>query len=382
VARKRYVSQTIWNDTKSMTADIIDRIYECALVPELWPDVLKDVSALVDGFGSVLFAVRGRQQLDWTASDKLKGIFQSYVTDGWFDRCTRRVCLFSKSQPTFLTEHDFFSDQELDNNPIYRDFFRPHGLGWSAGTGLPLPSGDSIIFSFEREFNNGPLETDHIAILNGLRPHLARSALISARLGLQTAKGANHALEMMGLPVFILGLGGTVIECNSLVESLTPHIQWRARDKLALNDKHANILLQDCLASIDTQSRSGVLSFPLRDPEGNAVLVAHVVPLKRSANDFFVKSYALLVITPVTARRAPPVELLRSLFDLTPSEARVARSLAAGESLDEIAVSGKVSKNTIRSQLQQVLEKTGCTRQSEVTALLSNIAINPEPTKA
>ena len=37
--------------------------------------------------------------------------------------------------------------------------------------------------------------------------------------------------------------------------------------------------------------------------------------------------HAMLVITPVTTRRAPPVELLRSLFDLTPSEARVARSM-------------------------------------------------------
>ena len=51
------------------------------------------------------------------------------------------------------------------------------------------------------------------------------------------------------------------------------------------------------------------------------------------------------------------MELLRSLFDLTPSEARVARGLAAGDSLDDIAASGSVSRNTVRSQLQQVLEK-------------------------
>ena len=80
-----------------------------------------------------------------------------------------------------------------------------------------------------------------------------------------------------------------------------------------------------------------------------------------------------MVATPVTAGRAPPVEVLRSLFDLTPSEARVARGLAAGESLDNIAESGGVSRNTVRAQLQKVMDKIGCTRQAEVTALLSSV---------
>jgi DNA-binding CsgD family transcriptional regulator len=97
------------------------------------------------------------------------------------------------------------------------------------------------------------------------------------------------------------------------------------------------------------------------------------VPIKRTANDIFGRSYALLVATPVTAGRAPPVELLRSLFDLTPAEARVARGLAAGESLDDIAENGGVSRNTVRSQLQKVMDKIGCTRQAEVTALLSSV---------
>jgi DNA-binding CsgD family transcriptional regulator len=88
-------------------------------------------------------------------------------------------------------------------------------------------------------------------------------------------------------------------------------------------------------------SESPVNSFPLRGEDGRAELVAHLVPIRRAAHDIFARS--------------PPVELLRSLFDLTPSEARVARSLDTGDSLDDIAASGGVSRNTVRSQLQQVL---------------------------
>lgn len=81
-------------------------------------------------------------------------------------------------------------------------------------------------------------------------------------------------------------------------------------------------------------------------------------------------------MTPVTLPQAPPVELVQSLFDLTPAEARVARSLSAGETVDEIASTGGVSLNTIRTQVRGVLEKTGCRRQAEVVALLGGIAVS------
>jgi DNA-binding CsgD family transcriptional regulator len=64
---------------------------------------------------------------------------------------------------------------------------------------------------------------------------------------------------------------------------------------------------------------------------------------------------------------------VQSLFDLTPAEARVARSLASGKTVEAIATEGGVSLNTVRTHVRGVLEKTGCTRQAEVIALLSGI---------
>ena len=77
----------------------------------------------------------------------------------------------------------------------------------------------------------------------------------------------------------------------------------------------------------------------------------------------------------IRLERAPQIDLLRSLFDLTPAEGRVAQGLATGLTLEEIAEAGGVSSNTVRNQLRKVLEKTGCTRQAEVAALLANVAI-------
>ncbi|MDR3395305.1 MAG: LuxR C-terminal-related transcriptional regulator [Parasulfuritortus sp.] len=357
-----------------MTAELIDRIYECSVVPELWPDVLDKLAHLVDASGGLLFSVRERV-LNWTSSSTLCDVFQSYVNDGWFSQCTRRVCLFSKNQPTFLVEHDFWTQEELDENPIYRDFFRPRGLGWSAGTGLMMPTGDNIVFSIERQFTRGPIEDERVQALNELRPHLARAALIAARLGLRSAKGANDTLAVLGLPALVMDESGVVIEANALMAGLSEHVQWHAYNRISLTDEAANSLLLSSLPALKATADASVNSFAIRDKNGQAAMVAHIVPIRRSAHDIFGHSYALLIVTPVTSRKAPPVELLRSLFDLTPSEARVARALATGESLDDIATSGSVTRNTVRSQLQQVMEKMGCTRQAEVTALLANIAL-------
>jgi len=361
-----------------MKTELIDRIYESSFAPALWPGVLDDIAGLTGCRGGLLFSVRGKV-LNWTASENLSHVFQSYVKDGWFPRCTRRVCLFGQTQPGFFVEHDFWTADQLDNNPIYRDFFRPHGLGWSAGTGLWMPTGDHVVFSVEREHSRGPIEKNNVALLNELRPHLARSALVTARLGLQAATGANSALTSMGLPALLLDQWGTVIEANHLIERLRDHVQWTAQNRVALTDARANELLATAMAGLDGGSDLTVRSFPLRDSDDRPAMVAHIVPIRRTAHDIFAGSYALLVLTPVTAPAAPQIELMRSLFDLTASEARVARGLAAGETLDEIAATGGVAISTVRSQLRSVLQKTGCSRQAELVALLANVTLDRTP---
>jgi len=103
-------------------------------------------------------------------------------------------------------------------------------------------------------------------------------------------------------------------------------------------------------------------------------MVAHIIPIRLSARDIFVRCGAALVLTPVNLPQAPPVELVQSLFDLTPAEARVARGLASGKTVDAIARDGGTSANTIRTHVRGVLEKTGCNRQVDIVALLTAIS--------
>ena len=95
-------------------------------------------------------------------------------------------------------------------------------------------------------------------------------------------------------------------------------------------------------------------------------MVAPVIPIRGVVRDLFACCAGVLVPTPVTLLNAPPVEPVQPLLDLTPAEAKIARSLVVGATVDEIAAGSNTSSNTVRIQVRGVLEKTG-RRLAEVT---------------
>jgi len=357
-----------------MDPDLVDRIYECSFVPELWPRVLDELAQIAEAAGGTLTLVNAKTKvLKWAASAQLHEGVEAFVRDGWILRSQRAPLLFGARHAGFLTEHDLGTDEVIDADPFYRQYLRPNGYGWCAATAIALPTADRLVLTVERKYVRGPVERAIVNQLDALRPHLARTALMSARLQLERARMASETLAALGLPALVLNEQGKVLAANSLVDSLQDCVCWRALDRVSLKDGTANKFLHDAIAAIDVES-GRLRSFPVRDAGAEAMMVAHVIPIRLSARDIFARCAAALVLTSVTVPQAPPVELVHSLFDLTPAEARVARNLAAGKTVEDIASDGGVSLATVRKQVRGVLEKTGCNRQVEVVALLTGIA--------
>jgi DNA-binding CsgD family transcriptional regulator len=357
----------------SMDLQLIDKIYESSFVPEVWPGVLDELGLIAEGTGGSLYITKADVQY-WAASPGARERAERGVTQGWFRRGQFAGRTFSARHAGFLTESDIFTSDEWDLEPICRDFWRPQGIGWVVGTAIPIPTGENVIFLMTRRTERGPFERAVVQKLDELRPHLARSALMSARLQLERARIAGETLALIGVPALVLNEQGKVLAANHLIEAMTGYIHWRAQDRVSLKDGGADKLLREAIATLDRESGQAVRSFPVRDVDAETTMVAHILPIRRTARDIFIRCAAVLAMTPVTLPQAPPVELVQSLFDLTPAEARVARSLAAGETVEDIAAASGVARSTIRTHLRCVLEKTGCHRQAEVVALLTGIS--------
>ena len=359
-----------------MDQKLINEIYECSFAPDLWPNVLDQLARIADAFGGTFFVATSTRVQSWTASEPLRAGLELFAKTDLVTRGGRVARLRAAQHAGFLGEPELYdTEEEMAADPVYRELLWPAGLGWGTGTAVPLPTGETLCLTLERFRTRGPIETAIVQQLDALRPHLARSALMSARLQLERARIASETLALLGLPALVFDHQGRVLAANHLIEALTDQIRWHARDRVALKDSIANALLQQAVANLDVEGAAPVLSFASRGVEASAAMVVHVVPIRGASRDIFQRCAGVLVMMPVTFPQAPPVELVRSLFDLTPAEARVARSLTSGETVETIASTTGVSRNTVRTQLQGVLEKTGCSRQAEVVALLSGIAV-------
>lgn len=356
-----------------MNDSVQDLVYECAFVPELWSKALQQLARIADARGGGLY-FPGPEGVRWMASDGLQELVTDYIDGNWSARTKRRARICGLQLKGFIGDREIFSREEMEQDPIYREFLWPRGFGWAAAARLPIGRDKDIIIGLERDYVRGPLERATLDRLNELHPHLVRASLIASRLRLERARIVGEALALMGMPALVVDFQGHVLAANDLVEALTNFVRWLATDRIALKDNRADTSLKDALRRLACGAEIMKHSFPAHAHDGDDHMVVHVIPIRGMARDVFGDGAAMVVLAPLGRRKAPPqIELVQSLFGLTPREARIAQRIAMGATLDEIAAEGSVSRNTVRTQLRAVLDKTDCSRQAEVAMLLNRL---------
>lgn len=359
-------------------SDFIDGVYEASVVPELWPQVLRVFAVLADADEGVLMSFRGVDSQIVCSSQAFAALAsQHYSYDGAVERSQRLIAL---KHPGFAADADVFTDDEIRATPVYADFLIPRGYGSGIATSIHVPSGDNIIFHCERAYARGSYDPEIVARLDALRPHLARAALWSSRLGLQQAQAAAAALELVGLPAAVLGRRGQAIAANGLLAGMMPRVVQDLPSRLALVHQGADALLKAALETIARHADDGrTRSIPIPADGEDPPAIVHLVPIRGAAHDIFAGATAVLVATPVLPQAAPGVTVLQGLFDLTPAEAKVAGAIARGDTTAAIAATSGTSPATIRNQVAAVLAKTGLSRQAELVGLLAGRALGGGP---
>lgn len=168
--------------------DAVAMLYEAAAVPEVWPVAIAQLAQIAGCTGGLLFA-HSDLGTNWVTSKEFAPVFQRFMEQGWMNQNARMAGLLAHGGTGFITDHDIFSDEEMDRTPMYTDFMRPEGYGWGTATHVRASSGENIVFTLERKFELGPVSRREVEVLDGIRPHLAPSsspgieAPVAARAG-------------------------------------------------------------------------------------------------------------------------------------------------------------------------------------------------------
>jgi len=344
---------------------LVDEIYEAAIVPEHWKGVLDRLANFASAEGALLFAAAPGHPR-WLSSDTIRSRIELWVNSPYYQNNPRGQRLVPTREARFLTDLDAFTPDELEREPYYTKFLRAHGLGWCVGTSVHSPAGDTLVLSIEKAYDKGPVPREVAEQLDPLRPHLARAALLSARIGFERIRAGVDSLNLIGLPAAVLAHGRKVLAANEALLGYAPDIRIAAGAQLEIANQAAQSLF---VAASEARSPSG-RSIPVRKTRTRDAFVVHLLPMRGLGRDVFSGAEILLYVTPVILQPGPPPEILQALFDLSPAEARVAAKIAAGRSVDATAQELSVQANTIRMQLKAIFSKTGTSRQAELASLL------------
>ena len=123
--------------------------------------------------------------------------------------------------------------------------------------------------------------------------------------------------------------------------------------------------LQLVLAKAAVTSTSTGVTIPLAWGEAYRLDIspAHASVRLVNENILFVR------IRKHSAFKLPEVEELCAHFAITPAEGRVLHALVAGHASSEWASVSGVAERTVRNQIASLMQKMGCSRQSELVRL-------------
>jgi DNA-binding CsgD family transcriptional regulator len=351
------------------------RLGDTVVDPDIWPEVIGEISAAVGATGAALIQSDIRTP-DVPHSAGVEETFQTYFAEGWHMadiRAARGVPLVLAGQKV-IVDQDIVTPEEKRRHAYYNELLAPRGLSWFAAVAFqagPAP----WVLSIQRSAAEGPFEAHEKSMLAPLSQRLTEVASLSTTVGRIALSGAVDALNAVRQPAVAIDRLGFVLAVNRGAGMLFDrHIRIKNRRLVAV-DAQARSALDKLYTRLSATSDLAALPCEpiiIRRPD-KAPVILRILPIPGAARSPFLGARALITLTAVERRSGPPAALLVDAFGLTPAEARLASIIAEGLNPEHAAERLEISKATARNQLKAIFAKTATRRQSELVAMLARL---------
>jgi DNA-binding CsgD family transcriptional regulator len=358
---------------------VIAQIHEAGVEDRLWPETLVHIGGLFGSPGSTIWLqdavgrlrdVRCNQQIDAMTDDYTAryGILDAL-----------RIAVQRAPVGTVLTHAMVVPRREFIRTEFYADFARPYDATEAIESHVFSESGHSGYVCVTRSARIGAFEREDIRLLRLLVPHLCcamRTRHLLASIGVER-DSALDALERLSQGVLIVDDRARVVHANEAAEVLLRRADWidvdPASRRLRATASGQTGALRALIARAATiAGANGALR--LERGVGEPPLLICAAPLRvEAAWNVTPRPAALLVVESTGGSGQLPLGLLRTLYDLTPTETAVANHIAQGQGVKSSAETLRIAPSTVRWHLQRIFEKTGTGRQAELARLIERL---------
>jgi DNA-binding CsgD family transcriptional regulator len=348
--------------------DLAGGLYDAAVAPELWCGAIGRIVEAVRCRSGVLYEHDVRSNVSAAIgfhefNPEFMRDYEAYY--GAIDPWNAKVMHWpvGVAAPTYL----LMRDDELRRTEYYQDFLRLSGTFYGLGGVVERTPDRMAVFGAQCSYEDGRFDAEDVALVGALMPHLRRaykihSAIRDAKRDRQTLQEALHVVRQA---VMIVESDGRLVFANQAAQR-----SMDAGDGIKLVDGRVTAAhradqaaFAALLRPMNTPGGAGGMA-ALRRPRHQRPLLVEAMPLRRNAQ-WDAADRVVLLIDSGTVRKPAP-DRLADLYDLTPAEARLWSSLAAGATLAQIAARQRVSVNTLRVQLASLFRKVGVHRQTDL----------------
>ncbi|HUI97770.1 MAG TPA: LuxR C-terminal-related transcriptional regulator [Xanthobacteraceae bacterium] len=365
------------------TTRLIASIYDAAIDPSRWPEVLASITVFLKGRGAALLAndtLREHVEAHWDAGGDprfMRLYAETYARRGPVAHAPVGEIEEIASIPE-LVPYD-----EFRRGRFYREWAEPQGFVDAAIAVIDKSATRSVSLAVWRDGSAGMVDDtmrDRMALVV---PHVRRAVLIGKAIEFKQAEAATLAdvLDGLSTSVFLVDSASRVVHANAAGEAILRHGEFlrSVGGRLAAIDPQIDHDLRETLAAVgrgDLASGRRVIAMPISKRDGERY-VAHILPLasgERNRAGRPVATAALFVRKAELERPLPPEVIGRS-YSLTQAELRVLLGIVDIGGVPEIATAFGIAETTVKTHLGRVFEKTGTDRQADLVKLVAGFSM-------
>lgn len=377
--RKTVVTDDI--DTTTLS-HLIAGVYDAALAPDRWPEVLAETCRFVGGLSATLYSKDvtgvggGIYHTDNGISlDQQVSYFETYAK---IDPATAGHLYAEIEQP--ISTVDILDYEEFKQSRFYLEWARPQGIVDFLTAPLEKRGGWAAMFGVFRHKRHGLVDNAMRERMALVVPHIRRAVLIGRVIEEGTKQAASFvdAFDGLSASMFLVDAEGRVMHANAagtaLLNSRT--VLTIRGERLLAVDRDASATLQEVFTAAgkgdgDVGVKGISVALPCAD---GANYVAHVLPLTSGARLGTGVSYravAALFVQPATLHAPAAPEVIAKTYGLTLSELRVLVTIVQAGGVAETAEALGVAETTVKTHLSRLFQKTGAARQADLVKLIA-----------
>lgn len=275
----------------------------------------------------------------------------------------------------WVHDHEVFDDGFVANDRFFQDYLPAYGTRYNANIVIPIRQEVATGFILELPAQRGPLNLDERELARRLGDHLkeALHAYERTRMLMAQALAGHGLLNSFPYPMWLVALDrGIVFENPAAAREIGANTRVVCRaDRLGLlNDRNDKSPTERLVAMAGAaHGTSTVVKIVEANASGAWLHLSLMLP--ETVMGAFGQQ-PLVLATLFDPHAVGPLDTfaLANLFDLTPTEAKVAARLADGMTANEIATAHGTAVSTVRTQVSHVISKMGVERSAEVVRIL------------